>query len=74
MCREPGGQRSELDLKQFADALRDLPVKRSLVLTNHHVASSIIAKLSTKERDLMKTGYYAKTPADELKMIFFTPR
>ena len=38
-----------------------------LIATNHHVASSIIAKLSTKERDLMKTGYYAKTKADELK-------
>jgi hypothetical protein len=38
-----------------------------LIATNHHVASSIIAKLSTKERDLMKTGFYARTPADELK-------
>jgi hypothetical protein len=38
-----------------------------LIATNHHVASSIIAKLSTKERDLMKTGFYAKSQADELK-------
>ena len=38
-----------------------------LIATNHHVASSIISKLSTKERDLMKTGFYAKTQADELK-------
>jgi hypothetical protein len=38
-----------------------------LIATNHHVASSIITKLSTKERDLMKTGFYAKTQADELK-------
>ena len=38
-----------------------------LIATNHHVASSIIAKLSSKERDLMKTGFYAKTQADELK-------
>jgi hypothetical protein len=38
-----------------------------LIATNHHVASSIIAKLSTKERDLMKTGFYAKAQADELK-------
>ena len=38
-----------------------------LIATNHHVASSIIAKLSTKERDLMKTGFYARTRADELK-------
>ena len=38
-----------------------------LIATNHHVASGIIAKLSTKERDLMKTGFYAKTQAEELK-------
>lgn len=38
-----------------------------LIATNHHVASGIIAKLSTKERDLMKTGFYANTQADELK-------
>ena len=38
-----------------------------LIATNHHVASSIIAKLSTKERDLMKTGFYARSRADELK-------
>lgn len=38
-----------------------------LIATNHHVASSIITKLSTKERDLMKTGFYARTQAEELK-------
>lgn len=38
-----------------------------LLATNHHVAANIITKLSTKERDLMKTGFYAKTQADELK-------
>ncbi len=38
-----------------------------LVATNHHVAASIITKLSTKDRDLMATGFYAKTHADELK-------
>lgn len=38
-----------------------------LIATNQHVASNIIAKLSTKERDLTKNGYYAKTQADELK-------
>jgi len=39
-----------------------------LIVTNHHVASSFIERLSTKERDLMKTGYTAKTQADELKI------
>jgi hypothetical protein len=38
-----------------------------LVVTNHHVALGQITKLSTKERDLVKNGYYAKTQADELK-------
>jgi hypothetical protein len=38
-----------------------------LIATNHHVASGIIAKLSTKERDLMKSGFYAKTLTEELK-------
>lgn len=38
-----------------------------LIATNHHVAASIITKLSTKERDLMKSGFYAKTQAEELK-------
>jgi hypothetical protein len=39
-----------------------------LLVTNHHVASAYIARLSTKERDLMKTGFYAKSQADELKV------
>ncbi len=38
-----------------------------LLATNHHVAASVITKLSTKERDLMKTGFYAKTRDEELK-------
>jgi Peptidase S46 len=39
-----------------------------LLATNHHVASAYIARLSTKERDLMKTGFYAKTQGEELKI------
>src|ERR1051325_2256148 len=38
-----------------------------LVLTNQHVGSSQIAKLSTPERNLVKNGFYAPTNADELK-------
>lgn len=37
-----------------------------LVLTNHHVASDTLYKLSTPERDLASDGYLAKTLADEL--------
>jgi len=38
-----------------------------LVLTNHHVASDTLYKLSTPERNINSDGYYAKTEADELK-------
>ncbi len=38
-----------------------------LLITNHHVASGQLAKLSTKERDLVKNGFYAPTRTDELK-------
>jgi hypothetical protein len=38
-----------------------------LVLTNHHIVRSSLAKLSTQERDLLKTGFYAKMRAEELK-------
>ncbi|MCC6426522.1 MAG: S46 family peptidase [Phycisphaerales bacterium] len=41
--------------------------KHGLVLTNHHVGSDMIAKLSTKERDLLTTGFYASTFEQELK-------
>ncbi len=39
-----------------------------LIATNHHVAAGYIERLSSKERDLMKTGFYAKSQADELKI------
>lgn len=38
-----------------------------LIMTNHHVALNAIQKLSTKERDLVKDGFYAPTRAAELK-------
>ncbi|MDQ3135441.1 MAG: serine protease, partial [Acidobacteriota bacterium] len=38
-----------------------------LVLTNHHIASDTLQKLSSPERDLLKQGFYAKTRAEELK-------
>lgn len=37
-----------------------------LVMSNHHVGADAIQKLSTPERDLLRDGFYAKTPADEL--------
>ncbi|MCG3128493.1 MAG: Dipeptidyl-peptidase 7 [Phycisphaerae bacterium] len=40
---------------------------RGLILTNHHVGSGQLEKLSTPERNLMRDGFYARTPAEELK-------
>lgn len=37
-----------------------------LVMTNHHVGSDALQKLSTKERNLLETGFVARTAAEEL--------
>ncbi|HMN95614.1 MAG TPA: S46 family peptidase [Phycisphaerales bacterium] len=37
-----------------------------LVLTNHHVGSDVIEKLSTPQRNLLRDGYLARTRAEEL--------
>ncbi len=41
--------------------------KDGLVMTNHHVAADMLAKLSTPERNLMDKGYLAATREQELK-------
>ena len=38
-----------------------------LVVTNQHVGSGQITKLSTPERDLVKEGFYARTREEELR-------
>jgi len=38
-----------------------------LVMTNQHVGRGALSKLATKERNLVRDGFLAKTPADELK-------
>lgn len=38
-----------------------------LVMTNQHVASGQLGKMSTKEHDLVKEGFYARTLAEEVK-------
>lgn len=38
-----------------------------LVMTNHHVASDCIRKVSSQEKDYIADGYYATTRARELK-------
>ena len=38
-----------------------------LVLTNHHVGADALQKLGTKERNLYRDGYHARTRDEELK-------
>jgi hypothetical protein len=38
-----------------------------LVMTNHHIASETLQKISTAENDYLKTGFYARTRAEEAK-------
>jgi peptidase S46-like protein len=38
-----------------------------LVMTNHHVGADCIHKLGMKDKDLIKTGFYAKSAAEEIK-------
>src|SRR6185295_3601738 len=40
---------------------------RGLVLTNHHVALGQLQKVSTPQKNYVADGFFAKTPADELK-------
>ncbi len=41
--------------------------KRGLVMTNHHVASDCIRKLSSEEKDYIADGFHATSSAGELK-------
>lgn len=38
-----------------------------LVMTNHHVGADALQKLSTPDRDLLQSSFFAKTQAEELK-------
>ncbi len=38
-----------------------------LVMTNHHVGSDMLAKLSSPSRDLLSTGFLASSPEQELQ-------
>jgi hypothetical protein len=40
-----------------------------LVMTNHHVGADCLQKLSTKERDLIAQGFYAKTLEEEIRCM-----
>jgi len=38
-----------------------------LVMTNHHVGADMLQKISTPDRDYLKTGFYARTRGEELR-------
>ncbi|NLH43523.1 MAG: S46 family peptidase, partial [Planctomycetes bacterium] len=38
-------------------------------MTNHHVGADCLQKLSTKERDMIELGFYAKTPEEEVRCL-----
>ena len=38
-----------------------------LIVTNHHIGADALQKLSPKDKNYLRDGYYAKTPAEELK-------
>src|SRR3974390_3086591 len=40
-----------------------------LLISNHHVGASSLEKLSTKEKNYLRDGFYARTPAEELKCL-----
>ena len=40
-----------------------------LVITNHHVGSDAIQKLSTAERDLLRDGFIARSPDEEIPCV-----
>lgn len=52
---------------RFGGASGSFASANGLVLTNHHVGSGQLEKLSTPERDLHKRGFYAATLEEELR-------
>ncbi len=40
-----------------------------LVLTNHHIGADALQKLSTKEKNYLAEGFYAKTQDEEVKCV-----
>lgn len=59
-------ERVQKSALQFDGASGSFVSRSGLVLTNHHVGSDQIHKLSTPERDLMRDGFVARTLAEEI--------
>jgi hypothetical protein len=57
----------QLSAVRFGGASASFASSEGLVFTNHHVGRGAIQKLSSADRDLLKTGFYAATRAQELR-------
>ncbi len=40
-----------------------------LLISNHHVGADALQKLSNKDKNYLRDGFYARTPADEVKCL-----
>ncbi|HEX4646735.1 MAG TPA: S46 family peptidase, partial [Verrucomicrobiae bacterium] len=40
-----------------------------LLISNHHVGADSLQKLSTKDKNYLRDGFYARAPADEVKCL-----
>jgi Peptidase S46 len=60
-------QRVQQATVRFPSGTGSFVSPEGLVLTNHHVALDVIQALSTKERDLVTTGFIARDRAQEIK-------
>ena len=58
----------QLATVRFGGGTGSIVSPQGLVLTNHHIGLGTLQRLSTKEKDYVKDGFYAPTFADELKV------
>src|ERR1035438_7522518 len=40
-----------------------------LLISNHHIGADALQKVSTKEKNYLRDGFYARTPAEEIKCL-----
>ncbi len=56
-----------LSSAKFSNGSGSFVSRDGLTFTNHHIGLSCVQNLSTADRDYLKTGFYAKTRAEEAK-------